>query len=134
MRVVTPPDLPDAPIEATPGRLRLGAVVLGILVLGVVADRMGGRAYLGPTHIRAMVLGAGAFGLLAFVGVFVLGELLHLPGLLLVAIAMTIWGRPLGMLVGWVSSLLSIAVCFLLVRWLGGAPPRSDDRSSSSDV
>ncbi|MEO6954052.1 MAG: VTT domain-containing protein, partial [Polyangia bacterium] len=59
---------------------------------------------------------------LVFIGAFLVGELLHLPGMLFFATGVLIWGRLLGGVIGGATALLSVVFTFMIVRVIGGQP------------
>ena len=63
--------------------LLLVALLLGLFLLG----RALGLTSLSAAQLRATLGGAGPAGALLFLGAFVLGELVHIPGLVFVAVA-----------------------------------------------
>lgn len=59
-------------------------------------------------------------GLLLFVGLFALGNLLHIPGLLFLAAAVLTLGKLWGGLITYCAAVFSCGVTFLVVRAVGG--------------
>jgi uncharacterized membrane protein YdjX (TVP38/TMEM64 family) len=53
--------------------------------------------------------------------IFVVGQLLHIPGLMLQAAGILVWGRFAGFGVSWLAALVSVSVTFVIVRAAGGA-------------
>lgn len=117
----------EAPVAAAPARssakwLRLGALA-ALLVLGLVVGRAtGATEALSADGVRAFVARAGALGVLAFLALFVLGELVHVPGLVFIGAAVALWGPLGGGLVGAAGSLISLVTTFAIVRGVGGRP------------
>ncbi len=117
-----PADSPADDGPSAPGWLR------PVLTLGLLA----GLAYL--THlsglletvdaawVRDTVESAGAWGILAFTGIFTVGELVHVPGLVFVAAAALAYGGFLGVAVALLGAIVSVTVSFVVVRRLGGQP------------
>jgi uncharacterized membrane protein YdjX (TVP38/TMEM64 family) len=122
-------ELSGAPAAAavTPPRHRLHArhrILLLSLVAGVVfvtAHATGLDRSLTPEHIRALLAGAGVFGVVVFVVVFSLGLLAQLPGLLFIAVAVLAYGRTMGALVALLGAAVAISVSFFVVRRFGGS-------------
>ena len=102
--------------------LRIGALVLVLATCFVLAEVTGLRHRVTFHAIREHVLQAGSWGVLLFVGAFLVGEMLHLPGVLFFATGVAIWGRLVGGAIGGVTALLSVAFTFALVRAIGGQP------------
>ncbi|AGI25683.1 VTT domain-containing protein [Pseudomonas sp. MT3] len=59
-------------------------------------------------------------GLLLFVGLFALGNLLHIPGLLFLAAAVLALGKLWGGLITYCAAVLSCGFTFLVIRAVGG--------------
>lgn len=116
-----------AATAVTPPRHRLHArhrILLLSLVAGVVfvtAHATGLDRSLTPEHIRALLAGAGVFGVVVFVVVFSLGLLAQLPGLLFIAVAVLAYGRTMGALVALLGAVVAISVSFFVVRRFGGS-------------
>lgn len=100
--------------------LRLG-VLVGLIVGAILAVRSTG---MGPREILAWVqdvmTSAGALGIVAFIVIFSLGELAHVPGLVFVSAAALAFGPVLGAIVGYVGAFVSVCVSFWVVRSIGG--------------
>lgn len=99
-----------------------------ILVLAIVAGAIFVAAHatgidrsLTPEHLRALLAGAGVFGVLLFVVVFSVGLLAQLPGLLFIAVAVLAYGRTMGALVALGGAAVAISVSFFVVRRFGGS-------------
>lgn len=124
--------LPAAPVPATPAvlaaraterrrqRIRLAALVLVFVALFGVGYGLGLDEYVEAERIRALVESWGALGPLAFIVIFALGELMHVPGGVFVAGAIVIWGPYVGGLIGFVGANVSVAFSFVFVRTIGG--------------
>jgi uncharacterized membrane protein YdjX (TVP38/TMEM64 family) len=93
----------------------LGFVVVVLALLGRMTD-------VSAETVRRSVEGAGVAGVVTFVGFFVVGELLHVPGLVFVGAAVGVWGAGRGGAVAGVGSLVSLATSFVFVRSIGGKP------------
>lgn len=99
---------------------RLAALAGFILVLLVVAEHFGLRQQLHVTQLREAVVHAGALGVALYAGAFIVGMLIHVPGLIFVAAGVIIWGQIWGALFAWLGAVLAIAVSFLVARAIGG--------------
>ena len=118
----------DAGPEVVPGagggsRPGVRLLVLGaILAVVFVAGRASGLTdSISPESLRALLAGAGVFGVLVFVAVFSLGLLAQLPGLLFIAVAVLAYGREVGALVALGGSIVAVSVSFVVVRRFGGS-------------
>lgn len=101
---------------------RLGALVLFLVGSYVVAEVTGVSEELSRERIQEFMEGAGPWGFLLFVGIFAVGELVHVPGLVFVAAAILAYGELWGGLAGYLGALVSVTVSFLVVRGVGGQP------------
>jgi uncharacterized membrane protein YdjX (TVP38/TMEM64 family) len=116
-------EAPKAPAP-TPDRrgtwTRLAVLVLVLVLSAVVAHYAGVTEYLSRDRIRALISGLGPMGAFAFIGLFVLGELAHVPGFVFIGAAILAYGRLEGGVLGYVGALAAVAVAFLVVRGIGG--------------
>jgi uncharacterized membrane protein YdjX (TVP38/TMEM64 family) len=121
------PPTPEAKGQSAPARGRGAAwrvLALVALIAGLLAAGHATRAgeILSREHVRALMLELGARGFVAYVVIFALGELLHVPGMVFVAAAMLAYGRGAGFAAGLVGSLVSVSTSFWVVRLVGGQP------------
>lgn len=101
-------------------RLVLVAVIL--VGLFVLARATGLSANLSVERIRTVTAAAGPWGPMAFVIIFCVGELVHVPGVVFVAAAVVAYGRPGGGVLAFVGALASVTLSFQVVRTIGGKP------------
>lgn len=115
---------PDASAPPDPSvrrrRWRLIAVALLFIGLWVVGDATGLVDRLEAEEVRRTVSEAGAWGVLLYVAIFALGELVHVPGMIFVAAGILAWGQLWGFVICLVASIVSVAVSFVVVRTVGG--------------
>lgn len=129
------PDAPDAePAEPTepadpetPARSRASlALRLGALAVLVVGGLLLGRHYgltdlkTAVTTLQETVQGAGALGVVLFLVVFCVGELIHIPGMAFVFVGVLSYGPLVGGVVSYLAALGSVSFSFAVVRGLGG--------------
>src|SRR5690606_23048875 len=97
-------------------------LALVVLIVGsvILAKVTGVTDELTPERIRGFMEGAGALGFLLFLGIFAVGELVHVPGVFFVAAAILAYGRGLGGVAAYAGAVLSVAVSFVVVRGVGG--------------
>jgi uncharacterized membrane protein YdjX (TVP38/TMEM64 family) len=103
---------------------RLLGILLFLIALITLAQVSGLRSQFNLAYLRDILGGHPALGLLTFVILFALGNLIQLPGWLFLASAVLVLGPLWGGLVTYVAACVSCAFTFLLVRWLGGAALR----------
>lgn len=111
------------PCAMTPERkklFRLVLLALFIFTLLAVGELTGLRHWFTIVKLRQLVLGAGALGVVLYAATFIVGELIHIPGLLFVCAGVAIWGRLVGGMIAWGAGTLAIAAVFVVVRAVGG--------------
>jgi uncharacterized membrane protein YdjX (TVP38/TMEM64 family) len=99
---------------------RLLGVVLFLLVLALVFSLSGLRGHMNLAYVREQLQGHPVQGFLTFVLLFVLGNLVQIPGWLFLAAAVLALGQGLGCVVTYLTACISCVITFFLVRWLGG--------------
>lgn len=70
--------------------------------------------------LKTTLVDMGPLGFLLFIGAFIVGELIHVPGLVFVAAAVYAYGTVTGGILGYFGALLSVSVAFWIVRLVGG--------------
>jgi uncharacterized membrane protein YdjX (TVP38/TMEM64 family) len=103
---------------------RLLGLLLFLLLLAGLAHFSGLRGHFNLAYLRGLLEGHPVLGLLAFVALFTLGNVIQLPGWLFLASAVLVLGPLWGGVVTYISACVACAFTFLLVRWLGGAALR----------
>lgn len=99
-------------------RLILVIVFLGVLL--AVFELSGLRAHFSLTYLRQTLAENPVSGALTFILVFMLGNLVQIPGWIFLAAAVLALGRSWGGIVTYVAAALSCSVTFFTIRWLGG--------------
>jgi uncharacterized membrane protein YdjX (TVP38/TMEM64 family) len=118
-------------------RARVGAALGLPLALLVVGRVLGWHEHLTIEGVRALVGGAGTWGVGLFVLSFCVGELVQVPGLVFVAAAVLFYGPRYGGPFAYVAALVSISVSFALVRAVAGRagapkPPPEEEAAAST--
>lgn len=79
-----------------------------------------GTGHFSPTRLKTWLLGlgerGGAWGIVAYLTAFSLGELLQLPGFVFVSTAILVYGKLAGGVLAYVGSTLASTTMFLFVR------------------
>ena len=111
---------------------RYGRLVAVLLFLGLLLgtfELSGLRQHFSLEFLQQRILEHRISGLLIFVLLFALGNLVQIPGWLFLAAAVLTLGRSMGGLATYVAASISCVVTFLLIRMLGGdALRRLDSR------
>lgn len=99
---------------------RLLALLALVLLLVWLAQRSGLREELTVTHLQQQLHAHLLTGLLLFVLLFCLANLVHLPGWIFLAAAVYAFGRLDGGLLTYVAAVCSCVFTFATVRLVGG--------------
>jgi uncharacterized membrane protein YdjX (TVP38/TMEM64 family) len=103
---------------------RLLGIVLFLVTLAALAHFSGLRSHFNLAYLRSVLEGHPIAGLVVFVVLFALGNLIQLPGWLFLAAAVLVLGPLWGAVATYIAACIACALTFLLVRWLGGAALR----------
>lgn len=106
---------------------RLFVVVLFLALLFVVFEVSGLRSHFNLEFLRQQIAAHQLGGLLAFILLFSLGNLIQIPGWIFLAAAVLALGRTNGGLVTYVAAIVSCVMTFLLIRFVGGDALRQLD-------
>lgn len=98
--------------------------LLALLFFGSLAavKLTGLDEYVDVEGVRRMMESAGAWGFVAFVVLFAVGELMHVPGLVFVGAASIAYGEVLGIAASYTGAMVSVTASFVVVRAIGGQP------------
>jgi len=106
---------------------RLFGVVAFLGLLLIVFEVSGIRERFDLAYIRETIVMHRVGGLLLFVLLFSLGNLIQIPGWLFLAAAVLTLGRTWGGVVTYVAATTSCALTFVIIRSIGGDALRSID-------
>ncbi len=104
---------------------RLFAVILFLAALLAIFELAGLRDHFSLAYLRQALSDNLAGGLLVFILVFALGNLVQIPGWIFLAAAVLALGRTWGGLVTYAAAILSCSATFLAIRRVGGDALRS---------
>jgi len=110
----------DTAVALLRRHLRLLAVVLFLVVLAAWFELSGLTEHFDLAFMRQTILRHEAGGLVLFVLLFSLGNLVQIPGLLFLAAAVLTLGKIGGGIVTYVAAVVSCGVTFVVIRFLGG--------------
>jgi uncharacterized membrane protein YdjX (TVP38/TMEM64 family) len=119
---------PSAPAATRTSRLRIAILVLTFVGSLVLAKVTGLSDRVDVETVRSFMDSMGAWGFLAFLVIFAVGELLHVPGFVFVGAAAIAYGEVLGSAAGYVGAIGSVTASFVVVRMIGGQPLGSVQR------
>ncbi len=107
---------------------RLLAVVLFLGLLFAVFEVSGLRAHFSLEFLRQQIVAHQLGGLLIFILLFSLGNLIQIPGWVFLAAAVLALGRTMGGLVTYIAAIVSCTTTFLVIRFVGGDALRQLDK------
>lgn len=99
--------------------------LLGLVVLGLSTNI---SDYFQVAELRQIVRNFGAWGPVIYVGMFMLGGLLHVPGIVMVTAGAIAFGGLEGLWTAIVGAVACVISSFLIVRAIGGKPLQSLSR------
>jgi uncharacterized membrane protein YdjX (TVP38/TMEM64 family) len=99
--------------------LALAVFVVGLIAAGYL---LGIKSRVSLRSVQSAMAAAGLWGGLLYLALFVLAELMHAPTIALMIAAALIYGRLLGGILAWSSSVIAVSVSFALIRAIGGQP------------
>lgn len=113
---------------------RLLAVALFLAILLAVFEFSGLRGHFDLPFLRQTILDHRLGGLLIFVLLFALGNLIQIPGWIFLAAAVLALGQSWGGLATYVAASISSVASFLLIRSIGGDALRQLDNRLASRI
>lgn len=94
------------------------AVVVALVAAIVLVWRAGLVDYLTRERMRGWASWAGWWGPFAFVGLFAIGEVLHVPSVIFVVVASMVWSLPIALVTAYTGAMAASAVVFVVARYL----------------
>lgn len=113
---------------------RLWAVILFLGILTAVFEWSGLRGHLSLEFVQHTILENQAGGLLVFILLFSLGNLIQIPGWLFLAAAVLAMGRAYGGMATYIAACISCALTFLVIRFVGGNALRQLDSKIALNI
>ena len=99
---------------------RLLAVILFLGLLFAVFEVSGLRAHFNLEFLRHLIVEHELEGLLIFILLFSLGNLIQIPGWIFLAAAVLALGRTNGGIATYVAAIVTCVMTFLVIRFVGG--------------
>ncbi|NOY91949.1 MAG: TVP38/TMEM64 family protein [Deltaproteobacteria bacterium] len=112
----------DSSARRWPAGTRVVLALVLVLTLVAVGKLTGLDRLLDRERVKLLVESAGALGLLAYIAIFSVGQLLSVPGLVFVAAGILIYGRVYGAGASLLGAVVAVTVSFQIVRAVGGQP------------
>ena len=108
---------------------RLLSVVLFLGALLVIFELSGLRDHFSLESLQRRILENEFSGLVIFVLLFSLGNLIQIPGWVFLAAAVLTLGKTMGGLATYIAASISCVVTFLIIRYIGGDALRRLDNA-----
>lgn len=107
----------------SPSSGRWGRVLLvgAVLTAALVAWRLGVVEALTVPNLRAWAERSGWWGPVVFIGLFAVGEVLHVPSVVFVVVAGIVWPIWIALPTAYLGAMAASATVFLFARYLVGA-------------
>ena len=102
-------------------------VAVFLVVLFAIFELTGLRDHFTLKYLQQVILDNKISGLLVFVLVFSLGNLVQIPGWVFLAAAVLTLGKTMGGIATYVAACVSCVVTFVAIRFLGGSALRQMD-------
>ena len=103
-------------------KYRLALLALFLLALLVVGKYSGWTAELNAQRIRDVIVATGPWGWVLYLGLFVGGQFIHIPGMVFVVAGLLVYGSVFGLALAFGAALVAVSVSFVFVRSVGGTP------------
>jgi uncharacterized membrane protein YdjX (TVP38/TMEM64 family) len=113
---------------------RLIFVLLFLLVLIAVSEFTGLREHFSLALLREKLADNLLTGLLIFVVLFALGNLIHIPGLVFLVAAVFALGRVNGAITTYIAASASCAFTFFVIHYLGGDALRQINNKTATKL
>jgi uncharacterized membrane protein YdjX (TVP38/TMEM64 family) len=113
---------------------RLIAVVLFLFLLFAIFELTGFRAHFNLGFLQHTIRDHQASGLLIFVLIFALGNLVQIPGWVFLAAAVLAPGQLWGGIVTYIAACISCIVTFFTIRFMGGDALRQLDSKVAASL
>jgi uncharacterized membrane protein YdjX (TVP38/TMEM64 family) len=111
---------PEAKKAVWPRLVGVAALFFGLYVVAQVTGIADQKPAELIAELRELMASAGGWGFLLLTLLFLVGELLHVPGMLFIAAAVLSYGQLVGGILGYVAAVLSLSFSFVVVRTVGG--------------
>lgn len=101
---------------------RIMLLVIIMVSLAVIGRYTSLGEFFSFESLQTKMRDAGITGILIFLGVFVVGTLMNIPGFLFIIVALLVYGYGMGIPIAYGGAFLSVLVHFLVIRSIGGKP------------
>lgn len=104
---------------------RLFSVLLFLILLLAIFELSGLRSHFTLDYLHQILVDHPITGLMVFILIFSLGNLVQIPGWIFLAAAVLALGRSWGGIATYVAAIISCTVTFFSIRFIGGDALRS---------
>ena len=104
---------------------RLLAVLLFLVLLLAIFELSGLRSHFNLAYLRQILIDDPITGLVVFILIFTLGNLVQIPGWIFLAAAVLALGKTWGGMATYVAAMVSCTVTYFSIRLVGGDALRS---------
>ena len=106
---------------------RLISVLLFLILLLAIFELSGLRSHFNLAYLHQILVDHPISGLIVFILVFALGNLVQIPGWIFLAAAVLALGKTWGGIATYVAAIVSCTVTFFSIRFVGGDALRNLD-------
>jgi len=99
---------------------RLLAVILFLILLFVIFQVSGLREHFNLMYLRQLIASNKFSGLIIFILLFSLGNLIQIPGWVFLAAAVLTFGKTWGAVATYIAAVISCTFTFIVIRLIGG--------------
>jgi uncharacterized membrane protein YdjX (TVP38/TMEM64 family) len=96
------------------------AVLVFVAIMLAFAELSGIRGHMTGPSLHAALIENERTGILLFIVLFVIGNLMHVPGLVFLGAAVLAFGPAWGGIATYAAAIISCAMTFIIVRYIGG--------------
>lgn len=104
---------------------RLFSVLLFLILLLAIFEISGLRSHFNLAYLHQILVDHPITGLIVFILIFAMGNLVQIPGWIFLAAAVLALGRTWGGIATYVAAIISCSVTFFSIRLIGGDALRS---------
>jgi uncharacterized membrane protein YdjX (TVP38/TMEM64 family) len=99
--------------------IRVGLILAFAITLGLIIELMGLRENFSLEYLKATIEANLLVGIAIFIGMFALGNLIHIPGWIFMAAALLTLGKVGGGLLTYTAAVLSCLVTYVIIGYIG---------------
>lgn len=93
------------------------AIIVGLILVGRFTP-LGN--YMSIPYLRDLILGAGFWGILIFIGAFIVASIMNLPSSIFLVFSILVFGYWQGIGITYISAILAATITFHFARFISG--------------